>query len=201
MTRSKILLPLGALALAGIIALGVIYLIEPGGRNLEGGPASGPLAAYSVGEMKGFVSFPQLEAPDPVSFRNAAGEELGLDAFKGKVVLLNLWATWCGPCRHEMPALDRLQADLGGPDFEVVALSLDKGGMEGPKAFYEEVGVRNLALYQDPSARAGVTLGAFGLPLTMLLDKQGRVVGRLVGAAEWDSPDAKALIKAVLERE
>lgn len=200
MTRSKLALPLGALVLAGLVAVGLIYAIGPFGRNAEGqNGAAGPLAPYAQGEMAKFVSFAEPEALPAVSFLNGQGEEMSLDAFKGKVVLLNLWATWCAPCRHEMPALDGLQAALGGEDFEVVALSVDAGDQSKPRVFYDEVGIENLALYQDTKARAHVTLGAFGLPTTLLLDREGRMIGKLVGPAEWASAEAQALIKAALE--
>lgn len=200
MTRSKLVLPLGALVLAGLVAVGLIYAIGPFGSNVEGEKAQGgPLAPYAQGEMAKFVSFARPEPLAAVSFLDAEGQEMGLDAFRGKVVLLNLWATWCPPCVHEMPALDALQGALGGEDFEVVALSVDAGDREKPRAFYAEVGLENLALYQDPRARAHVTLGAFGLPTTLLLDREGRMAGRLVGPAEWDSEDARALIRAAME--
>tara|TARA_A100000171_G_scaffold41625_1_gene42512 strand:- start:333 stop:647 length:315 start_codon:yes stop_codon:yes gene_type:complete len=98
-----------------------------------------------------------------------------------------------------MPSLDRLQAEMGGDDFEVLAISLDRGGLDLPRAFYEEVGVERLVLLNDASARTGVSLGAFGMPTSVLIDKDGRLVGRLVGPAEWDHADAKALIQAVID--
>lgn len=124
----------------------------------------------------------------PLAFENAAGEPRTLAHFKGKLVLLNLWATWCAPCREEMPALDRLQAALGGPRFEVVALSVDQQGPEVARKFFADVGVKSLALYVDRSAQATFKLGAVGLPSTLLVDPRGREIGRHVGPAKWDSP-------------
>ncbi|RMF01984.1 MAG: TlpA family protein disulfide reductase, partial [Alphaproteobacteria bacterium] len=115
-------------------------------------------------------------------------------------VLLNLWATWCAPCRREMPDLDRLQAELGGERFEVVAISIDKGGPDKPQRFLEEVKATKLNFYHDPTGRLGTLLKAYGLPTTILVDAQGRELGRLAGPAEWGSEDAKKLIKAVLEK-
>lgn len=135
--------------------------------------------------------FALLENPQPlpeISFQNASGEEVSLKQFQGRVVLLNLWATWCVPCRTEMPTLDNLQQGLGGEAFEVVALSIDRGGADQVRRFYDEIGVRHLGVYYDASAKASFTLGALGLPTTILIDRQGREVGRLVGPAEWDEP-------------
>ena len=128
-------------------------------------------------------------------FQDAGGRAHTLGDFKGKVVLLNLWATWCAPCREEMPALDRLQAALGGPRFEVVALSIDQQGPQIARKFYDEVGVKSLALYVDRSAQAAFKLGAVGLPSTLLVDARGREIGRHVGPAKWDSPEVLAELR------
>ena len=114
------------------------------------------------------------------------------------MVLLNFWATWCSPCRREMPALDRLQAALGGPDFEVVAVSLDRGSDEGPAGFLKETGVTHLQLYHDGSVRAGAAFNVFGMPTTLLIGRKGEILGRLVGPAEWDDASAQALVEAAI---
>ena len=119
--------------------------------------------------------------------------------FGGKVVLLNIWATWCAPCRREMPTLDRLQAELGGPDFEVVALSVDRAGHEVVRKFYANFGITNLAIYIDSTQRALRDLGVVGLPTTLLIDRAGRELGRLIGPAEWDSPSMLAFVRTQLE--
>jgi thiol-disulfide isomerase/thioredoxin len=144
------------------------------------------------------ANFAIHETPQPVpeiSFQDANSQPRTLADFSGKIVLLNIWATWCAPCRKEMPTLDRLQAELGGPDFEVVALSVDRKGPEVVRRFYDEIGIKHLALNIDTSSKAMFTLGAFGLPLTLLIDRQGREVGRVVGPAEWDSPEMVAFIR------
>ena len=132
-----------------------------------------------------------------IAFVDATGRTLSLEQFRGKVVLLNIWATWCTPCRQEMPSLDRLQEQLGGNDFEVVALSIDKGdkGMELVKSFYASLGVSRLRVYHDPEGAAGFDLGVMGVPATLLLDREGREIGRMSGAAEWDSPESVALMR------
>lgn len=124
-----------------------------------------------------------------VSFQDGSGRQLTLVDFKGKVVLLNVWATWCAPCRKEMPTLDRLQAQLGGKDFEVVALSIDRGGPGVVRKFFSDIGIRALALYVDPSMDAMSKLAIIGVPTTLLIDRTGREVARHTGEAEWDRPE------------
>jgi thiol-disulfide isomerase/thioredoxin len=148
--------------------------------------------------MAAFVFRKEPEPLPAFSFQDASGRERTLADWRGKVVLLNLWATWCAPCRKEMPALDRLQAELGSDRFEVVALSVDRTGLAGAKKFLDETKAARLALYADPSARLAATLRAVGLPATLLIDAEGREIGRLLGPAEWDSEDAKRLIRAVV---
>ncbi len=135
--------------------------------------------------------------PD-VTFQDGAGAPLALSAWRGRVALVNLWATWCGPCRKEMPALAALQKALGSKDFEVVAVSLDMKGIPASSAFLKETGADALALYADPKGELLNTLNAPGLPVTILVDRQGREAARMVGPAEWNSPESQALIKAAL---
>lgn len=149
----------------------------------------------STGHMAAFVFKKTPELLPTVSFLDATGAERTLADFKGKMVLLNLWATWCAPCRKEMPALDRLQAELGSSTFEVVAISVDRTGLEGAKKFLESIKTERLALFADPTLRLSASLKAVGMPTTLLIDKEGREIGRLVGPAEWDTEDAKRLIR------
>jgi thiol-disulfide isomerase/thioredoxin len=160
------------------------------------GPGTNPL---SQGQMAAFVFRKAPEALPEVKFLDAAGKERSLADWRGKVVLLNLWATWCLPCRKEMPALDRLQREMGSDTFQVVAVSVDRTGLPGAKKFLADTGAETLALYADPTARMGVALRAAGLPATLLLDRQGREIGRLLGPAEWDGEDAKRLIGAAMK--
>lgn len=159
------------------------------GAALAGGPAGA--AELVLGEPK----------PLPeVIFQNAEGEEVALADFRGQVVVLNLWATWCAPCRHEMPSLDRLQAEHGaGDDLEVIALSLDRGNSEKITLFYEEVGVTHLDIYRDPTAQASRALLAPGLPTTLVIDREGREIGRVLGPAEWDDEDTLAKLREAVE--
>jgi thiol-disulfide isomerase/thioredoxin len=168
----------------------------PAPRELPKGPGSNPL---STGQMAAFVFRPEPAALPEIKFQDGEGRERTLSEWRGKVVLLNLWATWCLPCRQEMPALDRLQAALGSDRFVVVALSVDRKGLEASRKFLNDIKVEHLALYVDSTARANTELRAVGLPATLLIDAQGREIGRLLGPAEWDGEDAIRLIRAALK--
>lgn len=137
-----------------------------------------------------------------IAFRDGDGKERTLGEWKGKTILLNLWATWCTPCKKEMPALDELQKALGGPDFEVVAVNIDTRNPEKAKAWLSDAGIASLGYYADNSAKIFQELKekgrAFGMPTTILIDANGCEVATLAGPAEWASADAKALIKAAL---
>ena len=132
-------------------------------------------------------------------FEDGKGTRRTVADFRNRVVLLNVWATWCVPCREEMPALDRLQQKLGGPRFEVVALSIDTGGAAAVKKFYDEIGIRSLAVYVDPASRAMAALGLVGIPTTVLIDPKGNEIGRRTGPAEWDGEDAVRMIERHLK--
>ena len=195
-------------ALSALAAFAAVYVIAGRPDNERGAPSSPPASApapaasgankLSTGAMTTFV-FKQPPAPLPdVQFVNGDGKPVTLKDWHGKVVLLNLWATWCAPCRAEMPALDRLQAALASDRFEVVALAVDKSGLDGARKFLAETKAAKLKLYADPTARLGNELKVIGMPTSILIDAQGREVGRLIGPAEWDSPEAKRLIESIL---
>jgi len=158
-----------------------------------------PLARGEVAAV-GIASKPKL-LPE-LAFMDANGKPRTLADFRGRTVLLNLWATWCVPCRKEMPALDALQAKLGDETFEVVAVNIDTRNLDKPKAWLEEAGVRKLGYYADSSAKVFQDLKAagkaFGMPTTLLIDRQGCELGVLAGPAEWASEDAVKLISAAL---
>ncbi len=158
----------------------------------------GPAADSAKSGMMAFIRKPTPTALPEFKFTDAKGKELTLADFKGKTVLLNLWATWCGPCREEMPGLDRLQAEMGSDNFEVVALSLDRGGIKASQRFLDQIKVKSLATYVDATGKASKPLRVIGMPTTLLIDADGREVGRLVGPADWDSSAAKKLIEATL---
>ncbi len=146
----------------------------------------------------GMLIWPEPRPVEDVRFVDGEGEPRSLADFRGKVVLLNLWATWCAPCRQEMPTLDRLQEKLGGNDFQVVALSLDQDGVPVVRDFYQEIGIQHLQIFVDRQMQAIQSLGAFGLPVTLLLDREGQEIGRTTGAAEWDSPEVIEYVQAVI---
>ena len=171
---------------------------DEGGVGPAGGAASAPFAGLNKGAMAAFLARPKPLELGEVSFVAADGATKSLSDWHGKVVLLNIWATWCVPCREEMAMLDKLEAELGGKDFQVVAVNIDRGAADKPKAFLAEIGATHLALYTDPSGKLFSKLKAVGMPTTLLLDREGREIGRLVGPADWDSPDALALIKAAI---
>jgi len=189
---------LALVSLAVAIVLAGIYLVLWGESNVDGTNSVSPLAELATGAMVNLTVFEADEPVETVTFVDETGAERHLEEWRGKVLLVNLWATWCGPCRHEMPALDRLQALLGSDDFEVMAISLDRAGLDLPREFYAENNISNLKLYNDATARTGTKLGVFGMPTTVLLDREGRLIGRLVGPAEWDAPEAIALIEAAI---
>ena len=147
------------------------------------------------------LSLSVSEQPRPVPeirFQDDQGHGLTLANFRGRVVLLNIWATWCVPCRKEMPTLDRLQSRLGGKDFQVIALSIDRKGIEAVKDFYREVGVEKLAIYLDPSAKGSHDLAIPGVPTTLLINREGSEVARKLGEAQWDSPEMVSLVEQTI---
>lgn len=140
--------------------------------------------------------------PKPVpsfGFADNTGHSLSLADFKGRTAVLNFWATWCVPCRQEMPSLDRLQATLGGPRFEVLAVSIDKQGSAVVQPFYHELDLRSLEIYLDPSGKAPSALDIEGVPATLLADANGREIGRKLGSLEWDSPAVIDTLRKVFE--
>jgi thiol-disulfide isomerase/thioredoxin len=134
----------------------------------------------------------------PLTFETLDGQPASLADFAGKVVVLNLWATWCAPCREEMPGLDRLQAQFAGRDLVVLALSVDRAGPERVRKFLDEVGVKQLHVYRDPKAAATRAVKVPGLPATILVDRKGQEVGRVLGIAQWDGPAAVAVMEKLL---
>ena len=138
-----------------------------------------------------------LDVP-AIEFVDGDGATKSLADFKGKVVLLNIWASWCVPCREEMPALDKLEQELGGKDFAVVAVNIDKGGPDKARAFLAETGATHLGLYTDPTSKMFAVLKTVGMPTTLVLDRDGKEIGRLVGPADWSSPEAKRVVEAAI---
>ena len=160
-----------------IIAIGLLYFLTT--------------ASVSFAETKPFV--PLHDTPqsiENINFQDETGQSLQLSDWRGKIVLLNVWATWCGPCREEMPTLDRLQEKLGGDQFDVLALSIDRGGVGIVRDFYDEIGLQHLQIWIDPTTKASRAMKVFGLPTTLLIGPDGKELGRKIGPAEWDAPNA-----------
>ncbi|MGH6990054.1 MAG: thiol:disulfide interchange protein TlpA [Stellaceae bacterium] len=191
------------------VGLAGVYGIAGLRGNAGGDPACRPavalakkVAPFARGEVAAVnVAKAPLKVPD-LAFKDGAGKPLTLASFRGRTVLLNLWATWCVPCRKEMPTLDALEGKLGAKDFQVLAVNIDTQHPERPKTFLKNLGVKNLTYYADPSAQAFQDLKsigrAFGMPTTMLIDPHGCEIATIAGPAEWASPDAVKLIEAAL---
>lgn len=176
-------------------ALGAGAILAPNGAQADLAKA----ALLREGDMKKLVFH---EVPKAVSAANydladGAGKQ-SLEAYEGKYILLNFWATWCAPCRKEMPQLSELQTELGGDDFEVVTIATGRNSPAGIQKFFTEIGVDNLPRHQDPKQALASQMGIFGLPITVLIDPEGREVARLRGDADWSSDSAKAVIKAAI---
>ncbi len=144
----------------------------------------------TLGGIENFIPAREVKAAPALSFLGENGEQLNLEKFRGRVVVLNMWATWCAPCLEEMPTLDHLQQQLKPLGVVVIALSLDRAGPKAVRQYYDENGIENLDVYVDPTMQAQSDLNVIGLPTTILIDRQGQERGRLVGPAAWD--DAKA---------
>ena len=204
--RRRFLAPvLGALAL--VAAAAVLYgTVAPAGKAASDCPAdSAKLAARLAPLAKGELAALQVSSEPrravQITFQRDDGGKLTVANFKGRAVLLNLWATWCIPCRVEMPALDRLQAAKGGPGFEVVAVNVDTAKLERRATFLDSVGVKALTRYADPSGDSFETLHkdgkALGLPVTLVIDKDGCEIAAVEGGVKWDSAEAQALVETL----
>jgi thiol-disulfide isomerase/thioredoxin len=205
--RSAVLIGLAALAgaVAGVYVS--IAVFSKKGPSIAAECAATPAIAARVGplakgEVAAFRTANEPELLADLAFQEPDGKQTSLAAFAGRTVLVNLWATWCVPCRAEMPALDKLEAALGGEVFKVVAINIDLGQPERARAFLAEIGVSRLDFYSDPTTQVFSALKkrglAFGLPVTLLVDGKGCRIGSVEGPAAWDSDDARALIGAAL---
>ncbi len=203
-TRRGLFVALGGVAMLGCV-IAVLYGMSLTGKaDKVGCPAAGSVTArldpLIHGEVAAFALVKPASAAPELTFNGDDGKPLTLASLKGKTLLVNLWATWCVPCRKEMPSLDKLQAALGGADFAVVAVNVDTTRLDRPKTFLKEAGVSNLAFYADPSGDVMQTLKLkgelLGLPTTLLIDRNGCELGRIAGPAEWSSSEARQLIEA-----
>ena len=191
------------LAITGIavLAVSIVMTYREGTSTDAQTPVPPRATVVDSGSNKAAFVFnihPQPRVLPTLRFADEKEFAMTLQDFRGKIVLLNIWATWCVPCREEMPTLDRLQAKLGGPDFEVVALSIDRGGPFVVSTFYSEIGIRALRIYVDKTGEASANLGVAGIPTTLLIDRESREIGRKIGPAAWDSPEVVKVIQGYL---
>ncbi len=162
----------------------------------QGDPAA--LAALQTGAMRTLVLHPEPRPLPEAALLDAAGAARSLADWRGRVVLVNFWATWCPPCRDEMPSLGALQAALGGADFAVLPVATGRNPVPAIRRFYAEAGVEALPILRDPAMALARGMAVMGLPVSVLLDRDGREVARLTGHADWAAPEALALIAAVI---
>ncbi len=178
---------------AAIFGVAMIATVYPAAAQNSEPPLGGDLGSQ-------FIFFePPIPAP-PTAFTGGAEERVSLRDFKGEVVLVNFWATWCAPCVAEMPALNRLHAELASQGFRVVAISQDRRGLGVVKPFYEDLDLDAMGIYLDPKGVAARDFQVNGLPTTLLVDRRNRIIGILRGPAEWDSPESKALMQFYLDQ-
>jgi len=208
--RRRRLLAVGVVLLVAGSVAAAVYGIGAFKRNAPDGACAGAvetarrLAPLARGEVAAFAVAEQALALPDLAFRDARGGERRLSQWRGRTVLLNLWATWCVPCRREMPALDALEQRLGGPRFEVVAVNIDTRASNKPREWLADMGIDRLGYYADPSAKVFQELKivgrAVGMPTTLLVDPAGCEIGTIAGPAEWASTDALALVTAAVEK-
>ncbi|MDZ7708984.1 MAG: TlpA disulfide reductase family protein [Roseovarius sp.] len=153
--------------------------------------------ALREGDMKKLMFHSAPQPAPQVEFERGEGGAGTLGDYRGRVALVNFWATWCAPCRAEMPTLSALEREMGGEDFAVVTIATGRNPLPAMKKFMDEIGADNLPLHRDPKSALARQMGVFGLPMTMILDAEGREIGRLTGDADWNSDSARAIIAAL----
>lgn len=181
--------------LLGMAATGALTALG----GLSGGAAA-EVFPPTDGEMSDFILLKERAMAPDLPFQRADGSEVTMADYKGQVLIVNFWATWCAPCIHELPSLDRLQAAIPDDDFTVLAISQDRGGVAKAEPFLrEELGLSRVALGLDPKMALGRAFKNRGIPVTYAIDREGRIVGHLTGIAEWDSPEAQAIVRHLLD--
>jgi thiol-disulfide isomerase/thioredoxin len=175
----------------------VLYMALALGANAAAADTA-DLEALREGSLKKLVFLSEPKEVSQTPFTDPEGNEYQLSDWQGKYVLVNFWATWCAPCRHEMPSLDALQSEFGGDSFEVVTIATGRNAIAGITRFFDEVGVTNLPILLDPKQKLARDMAVLGLPITVILNPEGQEIARLRGDAEWDSESAKAIIAALI---
>lgn len=175
----------------------VLYMAVALGANVAMADTAA-LEALRDGDMKKLNFHAQPAAAPLTEYTRADGSTGTLADFQGRYVLLNFWATWCAPCRAEMPTLSNLQREMQSENFEVVTIATGRNAPTAMAKFFDEIGVDNLPLHTDPKSALARAMGVFGLPITVILDPEGHEIARLQGDAHWDSDSAKAIIAALV---
>lgn len=180
------------------IVLAFMYTALVAGAN-PGFAEGADILALRDGDMKKLVVHePPIATSDAPFLLEDDGGQGSLADYRGKYVLVNFWATWCAPCRKEMPQLNALQKEFGGENFEVLTIATGRNSPEGITRFFTEAGVDSLPRHQDPKQALASQMGVFGLPITVIMDPEGREIARLRGDADWSSDSAKSIIKALV---
>ncbi|MEM8979417.1 MAG: TlpA disulfide reductase family protein [Pseudomonadota bacterium] len=164
--------------------------------SAPGSTTAQTVAELRQGTMQKLQFHNEAKPVSQTAFLGEDGDTLDMEAFEGKHVILNFWATWCAPCRKEMPMLSALQTEFGGPDFEIVTVSTGRGNPIALTKFFDEIGVSNLPEHRDPDQAFARDMGVLGLPITVMISPDGEEVARMQGDAHWDSPSAKAIVAA-----
>ena len=175
-----------------------VYTAAALAANLAAAADPATLEALRAGDMRKLVVHSEPRAVPEAVFVDAEDAPHALADWRGKWVVLNFWATWCAPCRHEMPGLDRIEAELGGANFAVVPVATGRNPLPAIRRFFEETELRHLPVLRDPQQTVAREMGVFGLPVTVLIDPEGREIARLTGDADWDGPEARAIFAALL---
>lgn len=185
---------LGLMSVLAVLVAGVFLFVkgEPAGGRAD-------LAPFLKGELATFAMAEEETAAPDVMFVNGDGLEKSLADYRGKVILLNLWATWCAPCLNEMPTLDRLKGEMASDDFDVLAVSVDRAGVEKSREFLDRTGAQHLELLVDAAMGLNFAFSAYQLPTTILLGRDGIEIGRMAGDTKWDAREVKLFLAAVID--
>ncbi len=193
----------GICGLGIVLAVGLVVFSPSFYRQLPPDARADLFNDGFVDEMAGFQALIPPIPTEGLEFLDKDGQSLELSAFHGRVVLINFWATWCAPCLAEMPSLNRLQialgnGDLGGADFQVITIATGRNETADIESFFTNQNISHLTRYRDPNLRLALALGAGSLPTTVLMDRDGFIIARLQGEADWDSEAARHLIERLI---
>ncbi|MEL6681016.1 MAG: TlpA disulfide reductase family protein [Pseudomonadota bacterium] len=178
--------------LSALLYTALVSVANPGGADIAA------VVALREGDMRKLIFHAEPIPGSDVAFKAESGEDMTIANYRGKHIVLNFWATWCAPCRTEMPHLSALQTAMGGDDFEVVTIATGRNPLPGMQRFFEEIGVENLPLHTDARQSLARSLGVLGLPVTIIFDPDGNEVARMQGDADWSSQNAMDILQALM---